>query len=247
MRFYWLEIKKARPLWAYFVGFALLGLVAYGTGYSFIGTNGDIIDPQQVAQSTWISASTQLYCLMLGPIIVSILAAGLAKAEIQGGAVQLYKSRGRFAQRKISALIVVFGVFGAALSITLLAGWFAAIGSHGVIFGNSFPTVGIFAFRNVLAVIAWGLICFAIYAWIRDIGVGFTVCLGIMLVGLGILVSSSKVAQYNPILPFAGAVGYPFPDYSLLSWLPLLIGLGIGFVAVSVSWKHLLARPEKEN
>ncbi|WP_126855244.1 hypothetical protein [Corynebacterium propinquum] len=89
---------------------------------SFIKTNGDVIHPEQLAESAWASAATQLYALFIGPVIVAILTGTLIKAEFHSQMVDMLRSRGQHAGYKIAALIVSLAALGVILSAALVAG-----------------------------------------------------------------------------------------------------------------------------
>ncbi|MBP3089073.1 hypothetical protein EML15_07940 [Corynebacterium sp. sy017] len=238
MRFYWLEIKKAKPRWAYVCAAIVLGMVAAFTSVVFVHMNGDVIAPEQIAKSMWSSAGTQLYALVLGPVVVSILAGSLARAEVSDGVIELIRSRVGYTSRKIPAVIVALGVLGLVLSSGLVFGWCCAGIMSGVSLTQGFVSVGVLALRNVVGVIAWGLISFAIFVRVRDFGVGFALCLGLAMFGSVVLVKSAIVAMYNPLAPMPVAVGYPFPGYSVVTWIVLAVSLVFGFYCATYAWKR---------
>ena len=239
MNFYWLELKKAQPLWGYLAGAVIIAGVAALTSV-------DVIHPEQIAESAWASAATQIYALFIGPVIVAILAGTLVKAEFQTQVVDMLRARGKNASRKIVALIVSLVALGLVLSIALVVGWLIATSLSDV--GPEFAatTVTVLALRNIVAVVAWGLICAAIYIKTGDFGIGFSTCLGLTMLSAVLLVKFARWATYNPLGVITSAVGYPFLDLSVGSWLVLAVSLALGVGATVVGWRASLVMDQNE-
>ena len=246
MNFYWLELKKAKPLWGYLAGSALITCVATITSMSFIKTNGDVIHPEQLAESAWASAATQLYALFIGPVIVAILTGTLIKAEFHSQMVDILRSRGQHAGYKIAALIVSLAALGVILSAASVAGWLIATTLSDVAPQFAATTIAVLALRNIIAVVAWGLICAAIYIKVGDISLGFAACLALTILSAVMLVKFARLATYNPLGAITSAVGYPFLDLSVGSWLILAASLALGAVSTISMWRKTLTLAQNE-
>ena len=241
MNVYWLELKKAKPLWGYLVGAMLITCVAVFTSMSFIATNGDVIHPEQLAESTWASATTQLYALFIGPVIISILAGTLIKAEFYTRVVDMLRSRGKHAHYKMIALTVSLAAFGTVLSVALVAGWIIASTLSNAYPEFAVPTIAVLALRNIIGVVAWGLISAAIYMKAGDFGLGFTTCLALTILNDVMLVKFARLAIYNPFGTITSAVGYPFLDLSVRSWSVLAVSLALGATSTILVWHKTIA------
>ena len=60
------------------------------------------------------------------------------------------------------------------------------------------------------------------------------------------LVKFARLATYNPLGAITSAVGYPFLDLSVGSWLVLAVSLALGAVSTISMWRKTLTLAQNE-
>lgn len=200
-------------------------VVSFGTTISFIATNSDVIHKNQIAISAWGSAATQLYALLLGPVIISVIIGSMSNRESFHKTETVLMTRRYLWYRSLLADTAV-GLFVAIIiSVSVSIGWLCGVLVSHVAVAPSVATVAIFNGANVLAVVSWALFVRGVYILIPSFALAFATTIMIAVVHIGIVIKFPQIANWDILLQISTAVGYPFASLPGRQFLVILVSL----------------------